>query len=63
MTALSFGTIELLAYLLVFALLFGAVLVVLLAGALLDVGLRSCVLWLKCRLRVIQWEMFNDRHF
>ena len=49
MTALSYGTIEVLAYLLVFALLFGAVLSVLLVGILLDKGLRSCVLWLKCR--------------
>jgi hypothetical protein len=51
MTALSYGTIEVLAYLLVFALLFGAVLIVLLAGILLEKGLRSCVLWLKCRLQ------------
>jgi hypothetical protein len=49
MTALSYGATEVLAYLLVFALFFGAVLVVLLAGILLDEGLRSCVLWLKRR--------------
>jgi hypothetical protein len=51
MTALSYGTIELLAYMLVFALLFGAVLTVPLVGILLDKGFRSFVLWLKCRLQ------------
>jgi hypothetical protein len=51
MTALSYGTIEVLAYLLVFALLFGAVLIVLLVGILLDKGLRSCFLSLKCWLQ------------
>ena len=51
MTALSYGTIEVLAYLLVFALLFGAVLIVLLVGVLLDEGLRPCFLWLKCRFQ------------
>lgn len=47
MTALSYATLEMLAYLLVFAILFCGALLVLLVGILLDKGFRSCFLWLK----------------
>jgi uncharacterized membrane protein HdeD (DUF308 family) len=51
MPALSYAGVEILAYLLVFTILFAFMFFALLTGILLARGIRSCLLWLKHRPR------------
>ena len=57
MSTFIYAATEMMAWLLVIAILFGTVFIVLVAGALLDEGLRSGVLWLKSRPRMLRSEM------
>jgi MFS superfamily sulfate permease-like transporter len=51
MPALSYAWVEILAYLLVFTILFAFIFFALLTGILLARGIRSCLLWVKHYLR------------